>query len=144
MAITATPYGAFLTDLLTGVHNVVTDTDKVALLTSSYTPNQDTHATFADVSANEVTGTGYTAGGATLTGKSVTYDTIVNVATLVAASVTWAALTVSTRYAVIYRSTGTGSTSRLIGYIDFGAVRTYTAEPFELSFPSGAVAVTAI
>jgi hypothetical protein len=144
MAITATPYGTFLKDLLGGVHNVVTDTDRVVLLTSSYTPNQDNHATYADVIASEVTGAGYTAGGPVLTGKSVTYDTTANTATLAASSVTWTALTVSTRYAVIYRYTGTNSTSRLIGFIDFGAVRTYTAEPFELSFPSGAVVITAI
>ena len=50
------------------------DTIKVALTTVTYSPAQDTDDFFNDVT-NEVTGTGYTAGGATLGTKSSTYDT---------------------------------------------------------------------
>lgn len=143
MAVTATPYGAFYLDLLNGVHNVSADTDKVALLTSAYTPNFTSHASFTDVASSEVTGTGYTQGGISLTGKSVTYDASSKTCTVAAASINWSALTATCRYALIYKSTGTASTSKLMGLIDFGADRTYNAEPLQLSFPSGAVTIAA-
>lgn len=50
----------------------LSDTIKASLHTSSYTPNLDTHETFSQVT-NEVTGTGYTAGGVTLGSKTITY-----------------------------------------------------------------------
>jgi hypothetical protein len=141
MAVTATPYGAFFTDLLGGVHNVTSDTDKVALLTSAYTPDFTNHVSYADIVGNEVAGTGYTAGGNTLTGKTVSYAS--GAASMAAAQSTWSALTATCRYAAIYKSTGTNSTSRLIGLIDFGADRTYNGDPLELSFPGGAVTIGA-
>jgi hypothetical protein len=55
-------YGNFLKQALNKEIDWDSDTIKVALLSSSYTPNQDTHDYFDDVSANEVTGTGYTTG----------------------------------------------------------------------------------
>ncbi len=56
---------AFQTDFLS-------DTIKVSLHTSSYTPNLDTHETLSDVT-NEISGTGYVAGGVTLASKTITY-----------------------------------------------------------------------
>lgn len=139
MAVTAAPYGVFLTDLLAGVHNITTDTDKVALLTSSYTPDYDTHVSYADVAGKEVTGGGYTAGGIALVNKSVVYNASSNTATVAADPVNWPSLAVTCRFAVIYRSSNTSANSKLIGLIDFGADRVYDAEPFQLSFPSGVV-----
>lgn len=141
MAITALPYGVFLTDLGSAVHTFGTDTDKVALLTSSYSPNYTTHTSFADVSSNEVTGGGYTAGGVALT--SVTWTGTANAATLNAAAASWTALAVTCRYAVVYKSASTAGASKLIGLLDFGQDREYDSEPFQLSFPSGVVTVTA-
>lgn len=63
-----------------------TDTIKVALATSSYTPNKDTHNYFDDIT-NEVSGTGYTAGGATLASKTITLTAAASWAT------TWASAT---------------------------------------------------
>ncbi len=96
------------------------DTIKVALVSSSYTPDQDAHDYWDDVSANEVSGTGYTAGGATLASKTATYDAGTNVIKLDAADVTWSASTITARYAVIYDDTpATAATKPLIGYVDF-------------------------
>lgn len=144
MAVSANPYGAFLTDLGAAVHNFATDTIKVALLAPAYTANLDTHNMFDDVSGNEVSGTGYTAGGVTLGSKTWTYDTATDRATLAAATAEWAALTLTARYAVIYKSTGVASTSPLIGLINFGEDRVMSAEAFQLSFPSGVVRLTAV
>ena len=48
------------------------DTLKVMLLTNSYTPAPATDSVYSGISANEVSGTGYTAGGATVAGQAVT------------------------------------------------------------------------
>ncbi len=143
MAITAVPYGAFLTDLGTGVHNLNSDTIKVALIKSIYTPNMDTHVSYADVKPSEVaaTGTGYTAGGYALTNKTFTYDPSLDVATLNADPINIAALNATARYAAIYRSGSSDTASRLIGLIDFGEDRTYASELFTLSFPTGVISV---
>jgi hypothetical protein len=51
----------------------LSDTIKVALLANTYTPAKDTHEFFGDVNADEVSGAGYTVGGATLGSKTLTY-----------------------------------------------------------------------
>lgn len=114
-----------------------TDTIKVALLTSAYTPNQDTQDYFDDVSAFEATGTGYTAGGVTLTGKSVSYDASTNTTVFDADDVTLAGSTVTARYAVIYdASPATAATRPLIGYIDFVSDKSSNNGDFQLIWDS--------
>lgn len=135
-------YGNFLVKALNKEVDWDTDTIKVALTTSSYTPNQDTHDYFNDVT-NEVTGTGYTAGGNTLASKTITYDDANNVIVLDAADTTWASSTITARYAVVYASTGTASTSPLIGYVDFGSDQSSTNGNFTITWDStGIVRVT--
>lgn len=143
MAVTATSYGVFYIDLLNGVHIFPTDTDKVALLAGSYTPDFAAHIAFSDVAAFEVTGTGYTRGGIALTGKEITYDPISKTCIVTADLVSWVTLTATCRYALVYQSTGINATSKLIGLIDFGGDRSYTAEPLQLSFPGGVVSIAA-
>lgn len=142
MAITATPYGKFLLGLGSAQFDFGANTFKIALTTSSYTPNVDTHEFFTDLT-NEVTGTGYTAGGATLASVTWTYDSTNHRGVMSAATVTWSAATFTTRYAVIYKSTGTGSTSRLVGWIDFGTNQSAAAEDFPVSFTNGVVRIKA-
>lgn len=97
-----------------------TDTVKVMLLTSAYTPNQDTHDYLDDVVANEVTGTGYTAGGQALASKTLTYDAATNTLKIDAADVTWASSSITARYAVVYDdSPATNATKPLIALWDF-------------------------
>jgi len=135
-------YGNFLVKALNKEVDWDTDTIKVALTTSSYTPNQDTHDYFNDVT-NEVSGTGYTAGGNTLGSKTITYDDANNVIVLDAADTTWASSTITARYAVVYASTGTASTSPLIGYVDFGSDQSSTNGNFTITWDStGIVRVT--
>lgn len=97
--------------------NLTSDTFKVMLVSSSYTPNQDTHTTKSDVTG-EMTGTGYTAGGVTLTGLTLTQSTSENKWTWDADDVTWTGLTGSFRYAVIYDDTD--ASKPLVGYADLG------------------------
>lgn len=126
-------YNSFKKKIMDGSIDLDTDTIKVALVTSSYTPNQDTHDFFDDVT-NEVSGTGYTAGGASLANKAVTADNTDNEGVFDADDVTWSTSTITARGAVIYKSTGTASTSALICYLDFGSDKTSTAGNFTIAW----------
>ena len=137
-------YGNFLAKALNKEVDWDSDTIKVALLTSSYTPNQDTHDYFDDVSANEVTGTGYTSGGQTLGSKTVTYDGANNVIVLDAADVTWSSSTITARYAVVYNDSGaTAGQKALIGYVDFSSDQSSTNGNFTITWDAtGIVRIT--
>lgn len=143
MTVTAKVYGLAQQSLANKEIDFDTDTVKVMLCTSTYTPNQDTHRYKSDIT-NEVTGTGYTAGGATLASKTVTYTSGTNTLALDAADPSWASSTITARYAVFYVDTGTSSTSPLICYADFGADVSSTANTFTLTLDaSGLVTLTA-
>jgi hypothetical protein len=138
MAVTTTWYGAGFSNFVKGTANAAwdwdTDTIKLSLHTATYTPDPDTHDFYNDVS-NEVSSANYTAGGNTLAGPpSVTVDSATNEVRLDANDVSWTTVTFTTRYAVIYKSTGTASTSPLIAYIDFGADQTVSAGNFSITF----------
>jgi hypothetical protein len=137
-------YGNFLAKALNKEVDWDSDTIKVALLTSSYTPNQDTHDYFDDVSSAQITGTGYTAGGATLGSKTVTYDAANNVIILDAADTTWSSSTLTARYAVVYDDSGaTAGAKALIGYVDFGSDQSSTNGNFTITWDStGIVRIT--
>lgn len=121
---------------MNGSIDLDTDTIKVALVTSSYTPDQDTHDNFDDVT-NEVTGTGYTAGGATLASVTVTADNTDNEGVFDAADVTWSTSTITARGAVVYKSTGTAATSPLIAYYDFGSDQISSNGDFTIAWNAG-------
>ena len=137
-------YGQFLAQALNKEIDWDTDTIKVALLGNTYTPDQDAHNYFDDVSAYEVSGTGYTGGGATLTGKTNTYNGASNVIVLDADDVTWASSTITARYAVIYDATpSTNATRPVIGYVDFGSDQSSSNGNFTITWDAtGIVRIT--
>jgi len=116
-----------------------TDTIKMALVTSSYTPDQDAHDFFNDVT-NEIGASGtYSTGGVTLT-CSVTIDNTNNRAIYDAADVSITSFTGTFRYGIIYKSTGVSSTSPLIAVIDFtGSNITTTVGTFDVTWSTGGV-----
>lgn len=84
-----------------GVINLATDSFKLALLDSAYTPDLGNDKVWADVSGHEVAvGDGYTAGGEALTG--VTLTRVGAITTFSADDVTWIELTKTFRYGVLY------------------------------------------
>lgn len=137
-------YGQFLSQALNKEIDWDTDTIKVALLSNGYTPDQDAHNYLDDVVSFEVTGTGYTAGGATLTNKSNSYNSATNVIVLDADDVTWASSTITARYAVIYdASPATNATRPLIGYVDFGSDQSSSNGNFTITWDAtGIVRIT--
>lgn len=101
--------------LLKSTIDFLSDDIMVALVGSAYTPSLD-HAQWDDVSTHEITGAGYTAGGQSLAGKTV--STSGDIATFDAADTTWAGLTATMRYAVLYANVSRdGLTQPLIGYV---------------------------
>ena len=90
-------YNEFYYELMNGNLSLANggDTLKI-LLVSSYSPDIDNHSVYADVSGEEMSGTGYTAGGETLSNQSVTKDNDNDVATLDADNVTWSGLDAGT------------------------------------------------
>ncbi len=109
-----------------------TDTFKVMLTTSSYTENKDTHD-FRDDVTNEVTGTGYTAGGNTAT-VTVTLDTTNDRVDISLGGTTWTTSTITARKAVYYKSRGGASSAdELVAVNDFGSDVVSSAGTFTLN-----------
>lgn len=126
-------YNSFKAYIMDGSIDLDTDTINVALVTSSYTPDQDAHEDFADVT-NEVSGTGYTAGGETIANTSVSIDDTDNEGVFDGDDVTWASSTITARGAVIYKDTGSAATSLLICYLDFGSDQSSSAGDFTIQW----------
>lgn len=82
-------------------------------LHTGYTPNIDTHQVWADVSATEVSGAGYTAGGAAVGSKTVTQDNTNDRAVLDGVDVLWTGLNVGTPSHAIIRD---ATNDILLGY----------------------------
>lgn len=133
-------YNAGKKNLINGLIDLDTDTIRVALLTSAYTPDIDAHDFFNDVSANESSGTGYTAGGAALANKTVTQDNTNDRAVFDADDVSWASSTIANaRYAAIYEDTGVAATSPLICYVDLLITRSSSADTFKIEWNASGI-----
>ena len=133
MAISQAMCTSFKVGILDGDFNFgsgTTQTFKIALYTSSATLSA---ATTAYTTSNEVTGTGYSAGGATLTVSQVPTSTGTT-AFLSFSDVTWSTATITARGALIYLANGT--TNPAVAVLDFGGDKTSTAGNFTIQFPT--------
>ena len=134
MAISQTLTDTFLQDCLDGGQDLGTsgNTLKIALYTSSASLG----ATSASYSAtNEVSGTGYTAGGATLSSQAVAYDSTNQVAYFDAADPSWSSATITARGALIYNNTKSNAS---IAVLDFGSDYSSSNGTFQVQLPSAA------
>ena len=123
---------SFKVELLESVHNFTTgtgDTYKLALYDNSAS---FTAATTAYTATNEVSGTGYSAGGGTLT--NVTPTSSGTTAFIDFADLTFSTATITARGALIYNSSAAGNPAVCI--LDFGADKTSTAGDFTIVFPT--------
>ena len=137
MAITAFIYSNCPLNALEKVMNLETDTIKCMLCTSSYTPDQDNHD-FKDDVTNEVSGSGYTAGGAEVANPSVTVSG--RVTTFDGDDVSWSNSTITARYAVLYDDTPSGDSSKpLIMCINFGEDKSSENGTFQITFNASGI-----
>jgi hypothetical protein len=126
MSIVQTQTTSFKKELYEAVHNLATDTLKIALYTGNANLNADT-AVYS--TTNEVVAAGYTAGGNTLTG--VTISSSGYTAYLNFANTSWTSA-LTARCALIYNVT---RGNKSIAVIDFGADKTSTTT-FLITMPA--------
>ena len=131
MAITQAMCTSFKQELLEAVHNFKNsggDTFKIALYTSSASLGA---GTTAYTTSNEVSGTGYTAGGNTLT--RVDPSSSGTTALTDFANSTWSSSTITARGALIYNDT---DSDKAVAVLDFGADKVSSGGDFTVSFPA--------
>jgi hypothetical protein len=123
-------YTLWKADVMRGVHNMASagDTLKIILLNNSHTFTA-THDGYANVSANELAGgSGYTSGGETLAGQTITTDDGDAEGAFDATDEAWTSATFSAYHTVIYNDTVAAPTADpLICSIDFGGVQTVSS-----------------
>lgn len=133
MAITAAGlYGLTLEKFLidTAGESLEAEDNKELLVTDSYTPAYDTHDFRNDVT-NEVSGTGYTAGGVAVTSTEITLSS--GTLTFDAADTVYSTVTISNAMAgIIYTNVGADSTDQLVVLQDFVTAASATAANFTI------------
>lgn len=118
-------YNSGKRDIFDGTIDLVNDTIKVMLVDNDYTPNAD-HDFVDDVSAEELSGTGYTggfggSGRKTLAGKAFATDLANDRAEFTANAITWTAINAGTaRYAIFIKEITNDAASRLLFFLDLG------------------------
>jgi hypothetical protein len=126
--ITQALCSSFKQQILLGEHDLDTDVIKIALYTSAADLSA---ATTAYSTSNEVVGTGYTAGGNTLAGATVSLTG--TTAFVDFSDTTWTTATITARGALIYNSS---KSDKAIAVLDFGSDKTSTAGSFTVQFPA--------
>ena len=127
-------------NLWNGAVNLATGPVKCMLVDNTYAPGAtSTHEFKSDVTG-EITGTGYTAGGMTLSGLSVTADTTNHRGKFTAANPVWSSATFTAYGAVLYKDSGTAATSQLIGYLDFGGAKSCSGGSFTIQWDPAGIA----
>lgn len=126
---------SFKAELPQAIHNLLTDTIKIALYTGSADLNL---STTVYTTVNEISGTGYSAGGATLTGAAITLDG--TTACITFNNATWPASTLTARGALIYNFS---KANRSVAVLDFGSDKVSNNSTFTITFPTS-TATTAI
>ena len=119
---------SFKEELLKGIHDFDTDVFKLALYTNS--ANLDS-STLIYTTTNEVVGTGYTAGGATLTNLGVTLSGTTAYTSW--EEYTWSNSTLTTAGALIYNAS---KANRSVLVLNFGGSYSTSDDPFTVTFPA--------
>jgi len=112
---------SFKKELYEGIHDLLTDTLKMALYTASADLNQDTTVYSA---TNEITGTGYSAGGNVVTGATVSSSG--TTAYVNFSNVIWDPASFTARCALLYNSS---KANRSIAVLDCGSDKTTSSKP---------------
>lgn len=110
--------------------SMTADTLKVILLTNAHSFVAANNL-YSDISANEISGTGYTTGGVTLTTPTLTQDDTNNLAYFDADDVSWLTATFTARYAAIYNSS---VSNHLSACFDFGSDKSVSAGTFTVQW----------
>ena len=132
MAIAQAMCTSFKAEILDEQHDLVADTIKIALYTSSASLGA---ATTAYATTNEISGSGYTAGGVALSSKTV--DTSGTTAYFDSADPSWTSATFTANGALIYNDT---NSDKAIAVLAFGGDFTVAGGTFQIVFPAAGTA----
>ena len=111
-------YDSFLADLASGNANT-SHSYKAMLVTGSYAEDRGAHSKRSSIT-NEVSGTGYTAGGVALT-LTASLNTTTHVLTLTIPAASWPNSTLTARKLIVYRNRGGASSAdELVCCVDNG------------------------
>jgi hypothetical protein len=126
MAITVTGYPLGWQNCFTAGIDMDAATWKLALATTTYTPDRDTHDFYNDLTNELATANGYTSGGVTLTGVAFSYDAASDQVRLDFNDPSWTfSSSVTWRYGVAYIDTaGAATTDPLMLLLDWGSSQT--------------------
>jgi hypothetical protein len=126
-------YNSCLDDTVRGIVDFDTDTFKVMALGAAYTENKDTHLKRSDLT-NEVSGTGYTAGGNSVT-VTVTKDLANDRIDISLGGTTWPTSTISgaQKFAYYKSRGGVATADELVAVIDNGTAVSTTAGTLTLT-----------
>lgn len=136
---TAVWYGVPVRNMYDGTDPIDwnTDTIKVSLHDSTYTPDKDSHDYFNDATNELATAGGYTAGGQQITTPTVTYDSATDEIRLDHDNPSWGSASFTARTAVWYKAKGGASSADpLIGYLPFGSDVTVASGTFSIAIDS--------
>ena len=111
-----------------------THTFKCALLKPAHIPSKTAHEFYSEVSADEISGGGYTAGGKTLVSSFARSGAIV---TFNAANLSYATLSPEFRYAVIYDDSHASKV--LLGLLDFLTTQAPNGSPVDIAFNASGI-----
>lgn len=110
--------------------NFAADSFKCMLVSSVPSEsNLDAWVNRSDVT-NEVTGTGYTAGGAAVTATVGALDAANNRVPVTFSDPSWSSSTITAVGAIVYKSTGTAASDKLVAFVDFNGTVSSTAGTF--------------
>ena len=123
---------SFKTELMTGTHNFTASTGNTFKLALYDNSASFTAATTAYTTSNEISGSGYSAGGGTLT--NVTPTSSSTTAFTDFDDLTFSTATSTARGALIYNDTAAGDPSIVV--LDFGGDKTSTAGDFKIVMPT--------
>ena len=128
---------SFKQEMLQAGQNLATDTLKMALYTAFSDIGQATTAYTTD---NEITGTGYTAGGEAVTGATISTDTQTGTVYVNFNNVSWPGANFTARGALIYNVT---RANKSVAVLDFGSDKTFTSTNNTVTMPAN-TATTAL
>ena len=120
---------SFRSDIVQGDQDLSANTLKMALYDGFATlgPTTTVYTT-----TNEVVGTGYTAGGATITGVTIATDAATNTVYIDFNNISWPGASFTARGALIYNST---QSNKSIAVLDFGSDKLFTATNNTVTMP---------
>ena len=120
---------SFRSDIVQGGQNLATDTLYMALYTAYATLNPSTTVYTTE---NEISGTGYTAGGNAITGVTISTDATNNVVYINFNNVSWTGANFTARGALIYN---TSKSNKSVAVLDFGSDKLFTATNNTVTMP---------